>query len=43
MLKVISRSTFDLDSVLENVIETSIRLRRAHMGSIFRLDQGVYR
>src|SRR5262249_108675 len=43
VLKVISRSTFDLDPVLENVIETAIRLCRAHMGSIFRLDQGVYR
>src|SRR5262249_25173576 len=43
VLKVISRSTFDLDPVLENVIETAIRLCRAHMGSIFRLDHGVYR
>ena len=43
VLKVISRSTFDLDPVLENVIETAIRLCRAHMGSIFRLDNGVYR
>ena len=43
VLKVISRSTFDLAPVLENVIEAAIRLCRAHMGSIFRLNQGVYR
>ncbi|MBV9151512.1 MAG: GAF domain-containing protein, partial [Alphaproteobacteria bacterium] len=43
VLKVISRSTFDLDPVLENVIETAIRLCRAHMGSVFRLEDGLYR
>src|SRR4029077_12105817 len=42
VLKVISQSTFDLDPVLEYVIETAIRLCRAHMGSIFRLDDGLY-
>ena len=43
VLKVISQSTFDLGPVLENVIETALRLCRAHMGSIFRLEDGVYR
>src|SRR5205807_2726256 len=43
VLKVISQSTFDLDPVLDFVIETAIRLCRAHMGSIFRLDDGIYR
>src|SRR5436190_22556339 len=42
VLKVISRSTVDLDPVLENVVETALRLCRAQMGSIFRLDEGVY-
>jgi GAF domain-containing protein/HAMP domain-containing protein/anti-sigma regulatory factor (Ser/Thr protein kinase) len=43
VLKVISQSTFDLEPVLEYVAETAIRLCRAHMGSIFRLEDGLYR
>ncbi len=43
VLNFISRSTFDLTPVLEHVIETAIRLCRAHMGSVFRLEDGVYR
>ncbi len=43
VLKVISGSSFDLNPILEYVIETAIRLCRAHMGSIFRLEDGVYR
>src|SRR5204863_2830739 len=41
--KVISRSTFDLDPVLENVMETAVRLCRAEHGSIFRLVDGSFR
>jgi GAF domain-containing protein/anti-sigma regulatory factor (Ser/Thr protein kinase) len=43
VLKVISQSTFDLDPVLEYVVETAIHLCRAHMGSLFRLESGLYR
>src|SRR5438067_2091562 len=43
VLKVISQSTFDLDPVLEHVMETAVRLCRAEHGSIFRLEDGMYR
>ena len=43
VLKVISRNTFDLEPVLQYVLETALRLCQAPQGSIFRLDGSVYR
>jgi GAF domain-containing protein/signal transduction histidine kinase len=43
VLKVISRSTFDLTPVLQYVLDTAMRLCRTHGGSIFRLDGTIYR
>ena len=43
VLKVISRSAFELQPVLETVTENATKLCRAHQGHILRLDGDVYR
>ena len=43
VLKVISRSAFDLDAVLLNLISTAVRLCNSGTGQIFRREGDVYR
>jgi GAF domain-containing protein len=43
VLKVISRSTFDLDSVLQTVVDAAFRLCHANSAVVFRNDGGAFR
>ena len=43
VLRVVSRSTFDLETVLQAVVTTAIRLCRADSAVIYRNDDGEYR
>ena len=43
VLGVISRSKFELQPILQSVVETAMRLCRAEQAVIYRLEDGVYR
>jgi signal transduction histidine kinase/putative methionine-R-sulfoxide reductase with GAF domain len=43
VLEVISRAKFELQPILQSVVETAMRLCRAEQAVIYRLENGVYR
>src|SRR4051795_3106150 len=43
VLQVISQSTFDLEQVLQTILDTAVRLCRAGPSEIFRLESDGYR
>jgi hypothetical protein len=43
ILRVISRSAFDLSSILETVVTSAVPLCRAEMSVLFRYQDGAYR
>src|SRR5271170_5355529 len=43
VLAVINRSKFDLQQILQSVVDTAARLCHGEKAVIFRLDEGVYR